>query len=671
MAEIGADERARVELLALGEPLRLPELVDLVGTDALAAVERARARHGAGSRGPRRCGVAHPLYGEVVRGVDARRRARTTCGCGSRGSWTRAPIATRDDALRDRALAARRRRADPAPGSASRPPGRRTLAGDPELGARLARLARRRRRRRRRRRCCSPARCAVRKRFEEAEAVLAAVEDDLADQDAAFDYLQQRATVLFWGLRTARRHARAARRAGSSWWPDGSWQRRVRAAPAGVPLCSLHGAARTLGPAEEILADPELEPPARRASAGRPRREPVLHAAAPSRRCALARRLRPSVPLRDAHDELALDVCSTVGGEAGEDLRRVRRVDADDDRRGRPQRRQRGGGDRGADARRARRLRRPLRRRGALARRVGRALRAARPVRLPRAGARPAGRRRATSRGDARARRGGDRAPPGRARRPARCATPSGRTCVARRGLGAARGGRRARPRSGCCSRPPSRAAGMPFYGIHLRYEALRAGASARAARRAGGRAARALRRAPGGRVRRLTWARTRPATAPPCCGVADEFAAIGTHRYAARAPPTRPRCSPTPAGRTRRAARRHAAASCTRSARTACPADPRRRRRGRRAHPARGAARRLAARGPLERRDRRPAGALGAHRRVAPLPRDAEARRQRSARPLTGGAFSRGGRRASRRCGCRGAPARAARSGGRRPPRC
>ena len=314
MAEIGPAERAAVELLALGEPLRLTELVDLVGTDALAAVELRGLATVQGRAARAEVGLAHPLYGEVVRESMP----------GSRAYEMRLQLArlvdARPDRSRDDALRIARWLLDagePIPVALGvEAAGAANVAGDPELGARLARLARD---------AGAGAEaalllarsCAVRKRFDEAESVLAAVEDDLRDQDAAFDYLQQRATVLFWGLsRSDDTLALLAR--GLDWWPDGSWQRRVRVLQLGFRSL-VHGAVSTLGPAEEILADPELEPPARR-HLQVVHAENLFFAGRAVEACALARRLRPSVPLRDAHDELALVVCSTVCGEAGDDL---------------------------------------------------------------------------------------------------------------------------------------------------------------------------------------------------------------------------------------------------------------------------------------------------------------------------------------------------------------
>ena len=119
---------------------------------------------------------------------------------------------------------------------------------------------------------------------------------------------------------------------------------------------------------------------------------------------------------------------------------------------------------------------------------------------------------------------------------------------------------------------------------------------------------------------------------------VAEELAAIGALRYGdgGRRPcrrgvrPRRPR-------RTPRAARRRARGSCT------CPARAPSSRRSTGSTPppigltaARGAGRRARRPRAQQRRDRRPARAVGPHRRDARLPRDAEARRRRPARALS-----------------------------------
>ena len=217
-------------------------------------------------------------------------------------------------------------------------------AGDAGAG-RAARPARARRRRRRRGGAAARALLRHAQAFDEAEAVLAGVEDDRGDQDARDRLPRAARDGAVLGPAAARATRSRCSRARRDWWPDAAWRRRIEPRAA-VPLAwstARHGARRDRGDARRPGARAAGAP----AHGDRPRRRTCSSAAAPEA-CALALRLRPPVPLRDAHDELALDVCCLSAARPAEDLRRARRVDAGDDRRGRPQRRPRGGRDRRA-----------------------------------------------------------------------------------------------------------------------------------------------------------------------------------------------------------------------------------------------------------------------------------------------------------------------------------
>ncbi len=99
--------------------------------------------------------------------------------------------------------------------------------------------------------------------------------------------------------------------------------------------------------------------------------------------------------------------------------------------------------------------------------------------------------------------------------------------------------------------------------------------------------------------------------------------------------PPKPPRRSFTSDARTPPAAPPRAAVPCSSTAKADRCRDRQARQRGDRPHRPRAPARRVRQAGPVERRDRRAARALGPHRRVAPLPGDAEARRQRPPRAV------------------------------------
>jgi DNA-binding CsgD family transcriptional regulator len=317
MAELAPEERSAIELLALGEPLRLSEMTELVGTEALTAVESRGLVSLDGPAIHDLVRAAHPLYAEVVRAsmpVTRAHAARLQLAevVGAR------PARTREDALRiarwllDAGHAIPLELCVEAAGAA-------VMAGDSELGARLATLA-----------LADGAGAeaalllarahALAKRFEDAEAVLAAAEGGMKNEDMAYDYLEQRSVLLCWGLRRPADAVELLARA-DSWWPTPAWRRRI--APLRLYLqWHVHGSGATLAATEEILRDTELEPSIRR-------RLEIVHTAnlfydgRVVEACAVARGARPLVPLRGPNDEVAFDVCCMVGAEAGEDLQEL------------------------------------------------------------------------------------------------------------------------------------------------------------------------------------------------------------------------------------------------------------------------------------------------------------------------------------------------------------
>lgn len=312
IVDLDRDGRAVLEFLALGEPLSVDELTALAGDGALLAVEE-RGLVDAGTTGAVR--LAHPLYGEVLAGglgEVRRRKVRLQLADAVRAR----PGLTADDALRvahwlldagapmdvDTLLEAGRTA---------------NLAGDPDLGARFAALAIE---------AGAGAEAVlllarahtVRKRFAEAEATLAPIEGQLPTQDAAAEYLEQRAvSVLHWGLHDPDA-AQALLRRAQEWWPGQEWQRRLD--PMRLQLASLMGGFdATLEVSADILADPDLAPEVRR------QLEPVhtvtlFYAGRTREAYALGERIRPSVPLRDQSDALALVAWSIIGLETGTDF---------------------------------------------------------------------------------------------------------------------------------------------------------------------------------------------------------------------------------------------------------------------------------------------------------------------------------------------------------------
>ena len=154
------------------------------------------------------------------------------------------------------------------------------------------------------------------KQYEQAEAVLSAMEGKIASQELAGEYLEHRAvTVLYWGLQRPDDAQELLLRA-QEWWPEQAWQRRLD--PIRLLLASLVGGFEaTVDVSAQILEDPDLDPEVRH------QMEP-LHAVSlfyTGRARAgyeLARRIRPTVPLQDESATLALGVFTIVGVENGE-----------------------------------------------------------------------------------------------------------------------------------------------------------------------------------------------------------------------------------------------------------------------------------------------------------------------------------------------------------------
>ena len=310
----GEDALRPLELLALVEPLRIDELVELVGSDALAAAEASGVVIVSRER-PYEVRGAHPLYGDIVRARMPVVQARALRIRLAELLQQREPR-TPDDALRIARLLLDAGEAIPVgtlleAGSAA------NLYGDAALGAQLAQLA-----------LDQGVGLAaamllaraltIRRRYADAEAVLAAHSHAHTSQDQAIEYLEQRVTVLFWGLGRAA-EALAVIDHAQVWWSDERWRQRLE--PLRLHLLALTASfSAALEPAAAALAHPDLDEPTRR------RLEPV-HAAnlfySGQGRAAvqLARSIRPGLPLRDQSDSLAFIVCAMCDLEVGVDWR--------------------------------------------------------------------------------------------------------------------------------------------------------------------------------------------------------------------------------------------------------------------------------------------------------------------------------------------------------------
>jgi DNA-binding CsgD family transcriptional regulator len=313
IGSIGDAERRLLELLALGEPLSLQEVIALTSYEGLAAAEERGMIVVSQAAGEAEVRLAHPLYGEVLReGLPVLRGRELRLGL-AETLQRRRPVSP-DDALRaarwlidagaqvpsvllvDAAAAA-------------------NLAGDPSLGAELAAraldagagldatllLARAH---------------TIRNRFEDAEAVLAAAESTVPGHPAARTYLSQRVHVLFWGLRRSA-EARALLDRAQGWWSDPASALHLKSWRVGLAGLT-DGFAGRVESLEAMLADPRMKP-GRRRSLEAVYAYALMSSGRAKDADAVARRVRPAVPLRDNWDSYGLFAMRFVGLESGED----------------------------------------------------------------------------------------------------------------------------------------------------------------------------------------------------------------------------------------------------------------------------------------------------------------------------------------------------------------
>jgi hypothetical protein len=319
LAGLTSEERQVLELLALGEPLAVSELIELVSGEPADAVEARGLITAGGPGGDGLVRLAHPLYGEAIRASLPSLRAREL------RLALAAMIEGRGDVGAEGALLIARWRIDagapiatPTLVAAARAA---TLSGDADLGAELARraldagagpdaallLARSDQ---------------ARKRFAEAESVLAGIEGQLESPEAALAYLEQRVPVLYWGLKRPE-EAQALLARAVSWWPEASWRRRLD--PMRLHLASmLEGPAGVVAVTSEALADPSLDERLR--SELQPLHAVNLfYSGRTVDAYELIRRLRPAVPITSHSAEIALISTAMIPLESGLDWEGMQR----------------------------------------------------------------------------------------------------------------------------------------------------------------------------------------------------------------------------------------------------------------------------------------------------------------------------------------------------------
>jgi DNA-binding NarL/FixJ family response regulator/type II secretory pathway predicted ATPase ExeA len=302
MAGLTAAQRETVELLALGEPLRVDELMRLSSEAAVLDVESRGLLELRGEE----IGLSHPLYGECVRRALPALRARVLRGRIAAMLGEREPL-TPADALRIARLKLDAG-ATLSPELLLDAASAANHAGDPELGAELASRAE-----------GLPAALllaqahAMRNRYEEAEAVLATAEPLAPGHPQAGDYIRRRVWLLHWGLRRAAEIAPLIQRA-REWPPIGVTDTLL--ARLERSYASLAGGPVPVEEAGEISTDARVDDEARRGAAAMHALS-LLLAGRGDEAAALAWQARPFVPLRDSGDSAAMAVVGLVCIEAG------------------------------------------------------------------------------------------------------------------------------------------------------------------------------------------------------------------------------------------------------------------------------------------------------------------------------------------------------------------
>jgi DNA-binding CsgD family transcriptional regulator len=316
MADIDADEREALELLALGEPLTLTELAGLTGERVLADAEaRGLITVEAATDGPL-VRLAHPLYGEAIRTSLPSVRANVI-RVRLAGLVQARPQLRSEDSLRVARWLLDAGESIPQ-GLLLDAADTANHSGDPRLAGELAQraldsgagigaalvLARS---------------LSIRNQFEQAEEVLAAAESDIETQSQALEYVQQQVRVLYSGLQRVEELRELFGRA-AGWWPDEGWQLRLTPLRLYVEARgSPQARSQVIRESADVLRRVDLDAQGRR-TVEFARLTALFYSGRGREAHQLAVSMRPSLPLRDSLDEDILRVAGGASVETGEGL---------------------------------------------------------------------------------------------------------------------------------------------------------------------------------------------------------------------------------------------------------------------------------------------------------------------------------------------------------------
>jgi DNA-binding CsgD family transcriptional regulator len=308
--------RRSLELLAVGEPLRLSELTRLESVDSLVSAESERLITVDETMTDPVLRLAHPLYGEAIQAALPALRARQLRLRLAESLRQDASTLTPEASLRVARWLLEI--GEPVPPALLGDAAQAAIAtGDPELGGVLAEraveagagieaqllLGRS---------------LAARNRFDEAAAALAGAEPMIGTPDEAIAYLQQQTAVLYWGLHRMA-DLRALLERASTWWPEISWQRRLDPLRDLITAHLLRDGTGIGGRPSSTLSDATDSDPQRQRAVQTAQLRRLTYEGRGRDAYRLAHALRPSVPFRDVYDQGASALWVSVCVQMGED----------------------------------------------------------------------------------------------------------------------------------------------------------------------------------------------------------------------------------------------------------------------------------------------------------------------------------------------------------------
>jgi DNA-binding NarL/FixJ family response regulator len=306
--------RRSLELLAIGEPLRLSEITRLESVESLVTAETERLITVDETTTDPVLRLAHPLYSEAIQAALPALRARQV-------RLRLAESLQHDGSLTPEASLRVARwlleTGEPVPHALLGDAAQAAIAtGDPELGGLLAERALEAGAGVQARLLLARS-LAARNRFEEAAAALAAAEPMLETPEDAIAYLQQQTAVMFYGLNRVE-DLRALLERARKWWPDTSWQRRLEPLRDLISAHLLQDRPAAGGRQSATLSDATDSDPHRQRAIQSAQLRRLIFEGRGRDAYRLAAALRPGSPFRDVYEQGVATLSVSVSVQMGE-----------------------------------------------------------------------------------------------------------------------------------------------------------------------------------------------------------------------------------------------------------------------------------------------------------------------------------------------------------------